>query len=220
MPSANIMPALGPPTLSSWIVDVEREVVVHAHADAEHRRAVAVDRGSTSTVCSAPSRTMQRSTPGHPCRARRTASRSSATAFTSVPSSETMTSPSSMTPSAGESSSSATTSTSRGNVVAELGERRRDRVLLRVDHRRLFCCVALFVGDARREDGLDREDRPCCGRTTRASTSSQTGVCARVPDDRHGEQVELAVGRVGRLVGDLDERHLVAVGVLGVPRVS
>ena len=104
-------------------------------------------------------------------------------------------------------------------VVAELDERRRDRVLLRVDHRRRVLGVAIGVADAR----AGRSPRPArpsgCGSNHVPSTSSQLGVCPGRPSTVTVSRLSSpSVGKVS-LVGDLDERDLLALVLRDAERV-
>ena len=196
--------------------DVDRELVVHAHADAEDDRAVAVDGGHLDGLLDAVAHDEELAGASAPFS--RTAARSSSTEFTSVPFTAAMTSPSSSTPAAGRVVEDAGDGDLAREVVAELDERRRDRVLLRVDHRGLVLRVAVVVADAGREDRLDRHDRAGAVEP-RAEHLEPVRRLPGPAEHRDGEQVELAVGGE-RLSSGISMSGISSPSCSATPRVS
>jgi hypothetical protein len=97
-----------------------------------------------------------------------------------------------------------------GKRVAEPGERRGDRVFLRVLHVDGCLLVRLLHGLADRVDRVERQHGLAAVEPGLDHLEPARRLFA-VADNVHGEHVERAARRVGLLARDLDERHLLVV---------
>ena len=203
IPSANIVPALGPPMFSIWIVTSTGKSNVGSRSTPISARPLPSSVVTTWTVCALPPRVMPSETVA-PGSIASISVDSAEKLVTSVPSTEVMTSPFSSTPCAPLPCHHPADRQRRGHLVAELLQGRDGGVLLRGGHLGLALLGDLLLGLVRREERLDRHH----GVGRRHPAAQHVGQRHRVAGPargRHRGQPQLAGGRVGLRAADLDQ---------------